>query len=79
MEETFLFYVFETHGEAQFVLDIINGNMTGAWDDIKQRVTDGKFVISYVEDPLQQWRFVGVPEGLTIEAYEDGWWGTPEE
>ena len=78
MEEEFLYYVFNSLESANAVAEIINNNCNAIWDTPKQRVTDSKWVVSYVSDSLQAWRFEGVPEGQTIEPYADDWYGSGE-
>lgn len=77
----YLFYVCTTQEIAQDIINIINTNMTkkngGNWDTPTLRV-DGKWCVSYTNDPLQAWRFENVIGYESIEPYQEGWWGNEE-
>jgi hypothetical protein len=73
-----LAYVCSTFEIANAIVDTIMANINRPWGKPFQRVTDGKWVVSYNSDPQQQWRFVGVEGYDSIEPYIDEWYGSGE-
>jgi hypothetical protein len=72
-----LFYVCDSQEIAVAINAQIEANMAlkrgGVWDIPRQRM-DGKWVVSYSDDPNQAWRFAGVTGYEAIEAYNETWW-----